>query len=86
MSQVWDSREQLEAFGKRIMPLLADVELEHSGYPEISEVHNIVRRPPAIALCPHPARRPDSPSPGAATRPIRPAPESEADSTRPVER
>jgi hypothetical protein len=44
VSEVWDSQEQLEAFGKRIMPLLADVELEHSGYPDVSEVHNIVRR------------------------------------------
>jgi hypothetical protein len=26
------------------MPLLADVALEHSGQPEIFEVHNIVRR------------------------------------------
>jgi hypothetical protein len=26
------------------MPLLADVALEHSGHPEIFEVHNIIRR------------------------------------------
>ena len=44
MSEVWDSQEQLEAFGKRVMPLLADVALEHSGHPEIFEVHNIIRR------------------------------------------
>jgi hypothetical protein len=44
VSEVWESQEQLEAFGKRIMPLLADVALEHSGRPEIFEVHNIVRR------------------------------------------
>ena len=44
VSEVWDSREQLEAFGKRVMPLLADVALEHSGQPEIFEVHNIIRR------------------------------------------
>ena len=44
VSEVWDSQEQLEAFGKRIMPLLADVDLEHSGQPEVFEVHNIVRR------------------------------------------
>ena len=47
VSEVWDSREQLEAFGKRVMPLLADVALEHSGHPEILEVHNIIRREPA---------------------------------------
>lgn len=44
VSEVWDSPEQLEAFGKRIMPLLADVALEHSGQPDIFQVHNIIRR------------------------------------------
>ena len=44
VSEVWDSPEQLEAFGIRIMPLLADVALEHSGRPEVFEVHNIIRR------------------------------------------
>jgi hypothetical protein len=44
VSEVWDSPEQLEAFGKRVMPLLADVALEHSGQPEIFQVHNIIRR------------------------------------------
>jgi hypothetical protein len=44
VSEVWDSREQLEAFGKRVVPLLADVALEHSGQPEIFQVHNIIRR------------------------------------------
>jgi hypothetical protein len=42
--EVWDSQKELEAFGKRVMPLLADVALEHSGHPEIFEVHNIIRR------------------------------------------
>ena len=44
VSEIWDSQEQLEAFGKRVMPLLADVALEHSGHPEVFEVHNIIRR------------------------------------------
>ena len=44
VSEVWDSKEQLEAFSKRVMPLLADVALEHSGQPEIFEVHNIITR------------------------------------------
>jgi hypothetical protein len=44
VSEVWDSQEQLEDFGERIMPLLADVALEHSGRPELFEVHNIIRR------------------------------------------
>jgi hypothetical protein len=44
VSEVWDSPEQLQAFGQRIMPLLADVALDHSGQPEIFQVHNIIRR------------------------------------------
>ncbi len=44
VSEVWDSREKFEAFGQRVMPLLADVALEHSGEPEILEAHNIIRR------------------------------------------
>jgi hypothetical protein len=44
VSEVWDSQEQLEAFGKRVMPLLADVALEHSGKPEIFNAYNIIRR------------------------------------------
>ena len=44
VSEVWDSPEQLEAFGKRVMPLLADVALEHSGQPKIFDVYNIIRR------------------------------------------
>ena len=44
VSEVWDSPEQLEAFGERVMPLLADVALEHSGHPGIFQVHNIIKR------------------------------------------
>jgi hypothetical protein len=44
VSEIWDSREQLEAFGERLMPLLADVGIQFSGEPEIFEVQNIVRR------------------------------------------
>jgi hypothetical protein len=44
VSEIWDSREQLEAFGERLMPVLADIGIEFSGEPEIFEVHNIVKR------------------------------------------
>lgn len=44
VSEIWDSREQLDAFGERLMPILADVGIEFSGGPEIFEVHNIVKR------------------------------------------
>jgi hypothetical protein len=44
VSEIWDSREQLEAYGKRLMPLLADAGIELSGEPEILEVHSITKR------------------------------------------
>ena len=44
VSEIWDSQEQFEAFGRRVMPLLADVTLEDPGRPEILSVHNIIRR------------------------------------------
>ena len=44
VSEIWASREQLESFGERLMPLLADVGIQFSGEPEIFEVHKIVRR------------------------------------------
>jgi hypothetical protein len=43
VSEVWDSQEQLEAFGERLMPVLAEVGIE-PGEPEFFEVHNVVRR------------------------------------------
>ncbi len=44
VSEVWDSQEQLEAFGKDLMPILQDVGIQFSGEPEVYEVHNAVRR------------------------------------------
>jgi len=44
VSEIWDSREQFEAYGERLMPLLADAGIEFSGEPEIFEVHNIIKR------------------------------------------
>jgi hypothetical protein len=44
VSEIWDSQEQLEAFGEQLMPILADIGIEFSGDPEIFEVHNIVKR------------------------------------------
>jgi len=44
VSEIWDSREQLEAYGELLMPILADIGIEFSGDPEIFEVHNIVKR------------------------------------------
>lgn len=44
VSEIWDSREQFQAFGERLMPILADIGIEFAGDPEIFEVHNIVKR------------------------------------------
>jgi hypothetical protein len=43
VSEIWDSREQWEAFGERLMPVLADVGIQ-PGEPEVIEVRKIVRR------------------------------------------
>ncbi len=44
VSEIWDSREQFQAFGERLMPILTDIGIEFSGEPEIFEVSNIVKR------------------------------------------
>ena len=43
VSEIWDSREQLDAFGQRLMPVLSEVGLD-PGEPVVVEIHNIVRR------------------------------------------
>jgi hypothetical protein len=43
VSQVWDSREQLDAFGARLRPILAEMQID-PGEPEVLEVHNIIKR------------------------------------------
>ena len=43
VSEVWDSREQIDAFGQRLMPLLAEMGVD-PGEPETFEIHNIIRR------------------------------------------
>jgi len=44
VSEIWDSREQFEAYGERLMPMLKEVGIEFSGEPEILEVRNNVNR------------------------------------------
>ena len=44
VSEIWDSREQWEAFGERLMPVLAEAGIEFSGEPQVFEVHEITRR------------------------------------------
>jgi hypothetical protein len=44
VSEIWESTEQLQAFGDRLMPILTDIGIEFSGEPEIFDVHNLVKR------------------------------------------
>ena len=44
VSEIWDSREQFEAFGERLMPILTDVGIEFSDAPKVFETHNIIKR------------------------------------------
>jgi hypothetical protein len=43
VSEIWDSQEQLDAFGERLMPVLSEVGID-PGKPEVMEIHNIVKR------------------------------------------
>jgi hypothetical protein len=44
VSEIWDSREEFEAFGKHLMPVLKDTGIELKGEPEMLEIHNIIKR------------------------------------------
>ena len=44
VSEVWDSQEQFDACGERLMASLSDVGVELEGKPEMLEVHNIIQR------------------------------------------
>ena len=44
VSEIWDSREKLQAFGAILMPILTDIGIQFSGEPEIFEVHNLTTR------------------------------------------
>ena len=43
VSEIWDSQEQLDAFGQKLMPVLSEIGIE-PGEPEVLPIHNIVRR------------------------------------------
>ena len=44
VSEIWDSVEQLQAYGEVLMPILADAGIQFSAEPEVFEVYNIVKR------------------------------------------
>jgi hypothetical protein len=43
VSQVWDTQEQLDEFGARLMPILSELGI-NPGEPEILEVHHVIHR------------------------------------------
>ena len=43
VSEVWDSRESLEAAGEKVIPIMGEAGIE-LGEPEIFEIQNIVKR------------------------------------------
>jgi hypothetical protein len=43
VSEIWDSPEQLQAFGEKLMPVLAEIGIE-AGEPEIVNVYSTARR------------------------------------------
>jgi hypothetical protein len=42
-SEIWSSREEFEAYGEKLMPILSDMGIEFSAEPEIFEVQNLVK-------------------------------------------
>ena len=44
VSEIWSSREQFQAYGESLMPVLTDLGIEFSGEPEVFEIHNLVKR------------------------------------------
>jgi hypothetical protein len=44
VSEIWDSEEQLEAFGKVLMPILLGQGMAFSSDPDIFEIHDVYRR------------------------------------------
>ena len=44
VSEIWDSQEQLETFGKHLMPILTAAGVELAGEPEVLKIHNIIQR------------------------------------------
>ena len=43
VSEIWSSKEQFQAFGEKLMPILSDIGIDLSGEPEVFEVQNLVK-------------------------------------------
>ena len=43
VSEIWSSREEFQAYGEKLMPILTDIGIEFSAEPEVFEVQNLVK-------------------------------------------
>ena len=43
VSEIWDSQEQLDAFGERLRPVLEEAGID-PGTPELLPIHNVIKR------------------------------------------
>ena len=43
VSEIWSSKEQFQAFGEKLMPILSDIGIDFSGEPEVFQVQNLVK-------------------------------------------
>ena len=44
VSEIWDSREQCEAYQEQLMPILQEEGVQIGGEPEVFEVHGLEKR------------------------------------------
>jgi hypothetical protein len=44
VSEIWDSQEQFDAFGEKLIPVLEEIGIQFSGPPQPFAVHNILKR------------------------------------------
>jgi len=43
VSEIWSSREEFQAYGQSLMPILADIGIEFSAESDVFEVQNLVK-------------------------------------------
>jgi len=44
VSEIWDSREQCEAFQEKLLPILEEEGVQIGGEPEVYEIHGLEKR------------------------------------------
>jgi hypothetical protein len=43
VSEIWSSREEFQAYGEKLLPILSEMGIEFSAEPEVFEVQNLVK-------------------------------------------